>query len=116
MKRFATLFLAFGLASAASAAVAEQAKDQVSKQTLKPQPVQMTEAQLDNVAGGALVAAGNLIAVQLRDVADVNNVQVAVPVTAAVGAAVGVLSGPQVAAAQAVQRGVFGRQTGAITN
>jgi hypothetical protein len=110
MNRFATLFVAIGLASAGSTALAEAAKDQASKPKL--QPVQMTDAQLDSVAGGALVADGNLIAVQVNDVASHNNVQVAVPVTAAVGAAVGVLSGPQVAAAQAIQRGTtFGRQT-----
>jgi hypothetical protein len=112
MNRFATLFVAFGLASAGSTALAEASKDQASRQTPRPQPVQMSEAQLDSVAGGALVAAGDLIAVQVNDVASHNNVQVAVPVTAAVGAAVGVLSGPQVAAAQAIQRGTtFGRQT-----
>jgi hypothetical protein len=104
MNRFATIFVAFGLATAGSTALAEQAKDPVSKQNPKPQPVQMTEAQMDNVAGGALVADGNLIAVQLQDVASHNNVQVAVPVTAAVGN-VGVLSGPQVADVMAAQRG-----------
>ena len=105
MKRFATVFVALGLATAGSTALAEQAQ-----QAPKPQPVKMTAAQMDNVAGGALVASGDLIAVQLQDVASHNNVQVAVPVTAAVGAAVGVLSGPQVAGAMATQRGSLGRQ------
>jgi len=111
MKRFATFSFVFGLASAGSPALAEQTIDQVSMQAAQPQPVLMTEAQMDNVAGGALVATGNLIAVQLKDVASDNNVQVAVPVTAAVGAAVGVLSGPQVAAARSGDaRARFGRQ------
>jgi hypothetical protein len=97
MRCFATLFAAIGLATAGSTVLAE--------------PVQMTDAQLDNVAGGALVAAGNLIS--LQDVVDVNNnnINVAVPVTAAVAANVGVLSGPQVAAARSGDaRARFGRQ------
>jgi hypothetical protein len=112
MKRFATLFVALGLATAGSTAIAEQATDQLNMQAAKPQPIAMTEAQLDSVAGGALVAAGNLIAVQ--DVVDVNNnnINVAVPVTAAVAANVGVLSGPQVAAARSGDaKARFGRQT-----
>jgi hypothetical protein len=110
MKRVASIFVAVGLATAGSTALANQSKDQASQQADKPKPVLMTEAQMDNVAGGALVADGNLIAVQLQDVASHNNVMVQVPVTAAVGAAVGVLSGPQVANAMAAQRGAFGRQ------
>jgi hypothetical protein len=113
MKRFANLFVALGLATAGSTVLAEQQDQQLRTQDAKPQPVQMTDAQLDNVAGGALVAAGNLISVQLQDVVDVNNnnVNVAVPVTAAVGANVGVLSGPQVAAARSGDaRARFGRQ------
>lgn len=78
MNRFATIFVAFGLATAGSTALGEQAKEQVSKQAPKPQPVQMTEAQMDNVAGGALVTA------ILVDVVDVNNndVVVKIPVQA----------------------------------
>jgi hypothetical protein len=104
MKRFATVFVALGLATAGSTALADQ------QPASKPQPVKMTAAQMDNVAAGALVADGNLISVQLQDVASHNNVQVAVPVTAAVGAAVGVLSGPQVAGAMAGQATNLGRQ------
>ena len=110
MKRFATVFVALGLATAGSSALAQQGMDQVNKQSSKPQPVKMTEAQMDNVAGGALVNVVAFDLIELRDVANGNNVQVAVPVTAAVGAAVGVLSGPQVAAAMAQQRGSLGRQ------
>jgi hypothetical protein len=76
MKRFATLFVALGLATAGSTVIAEEAKDQVSTQDAKPQPVQMSDAQLDNVA------AGQLIEVILIDVVDVRNVQVAIPVNA----------------------------------
>ena len=109
MKRFATLFAAVSLATAGTAALADQ--DQLNKQAAKPQLVKMTDAQLDNVAGGALVAAGNLVSVQVQDVVSDNNINVAVPVTAAVGAAVGVLSGPQVAAARSGDQAVrFGRQ------
>ncbi len=43
MKRFATLFVALGLATAGSTVLAEEAKDQVSEQNAKPQPMQMTE-------------------------------------------------------------------------
>ena len=112
MKRFATLIAAVSLATAGTAALADQSKDQLNKQTVKPQPVKMTDAQLDNVAGGALVFIGpDLIDVDVRNVAQ--GVQVAVPVTAAIGN-VGVLSGPQLADVMASQRGVsggtFGRQ------
>lgn len=95
MKRFATLFVALGLATAGSAVLADQAKDQITKQTPKPQPVQMTDAQMDKVAGG--------IAVAIFDTVDVeqvlNNANIAVTVPVNVGANVGVLSGPQLAAA-----------------
>lgn len=85
MKRFATFFVSLGLATAGSMALAEQAKDQVSKQDAKPQPVQMTEQQLDNVAAGALV---NVIAFDVVDVRNVDvlrNANVNVPVQAQVG-------------------------------
>src|SRR5688500_2125297 len=75
MKRFTPLCVALGLATAGSAAIAEQAKDQVNPPAAKPQPVQMTDAQLDNVAAG-------LIDVVLIDVVDVRDVQVAIPVNA----------------------------------
>lgn len=83
MNRFASFFIAFGLASAGSTAFAEQAKDQLSTQAAKPQPVMMTDAQMDNVAAG-------LVNVMLIDLIDIerNNVavQVAVPVNATVAA------------------------------
>ena len=85
MKRIATLCIAFGLAAAGSAALAAQ-PEQAAKPP-KPQPVQMTEAQLDNVAAGALI---NAVLVDVVDVNN-NNVQVAIPVNAAV--AVQVLGG-----------------------
>lgn len=59
-------------------------------------PTKMTDAQLDNVTGGALVNA------VIIDAVDVNqndvSVQVQAPVNAAVGVAV--LSGPQLVGAQ----------------
>lgn len=98
MKRIATLVAAFGLATAGSAAFAAQ-PDQSAKQPLaqpvtKPQPVKMTEAQLDKVAGGALI---NAVLVDVVDVNN-NNVQVAIPVNAAV--AVGILGAAGAAALQ----------------
>jgi hypothetical protein len=44
MNRFACIFIAFGLAAAGSTALAAE-----------PQPVMMTEAQMDNVTGGGLI-------------------------------------------------------------
>lgn len=89
MKRFAAFSLVVGLATAGPAALAEQAEDQVVRnQDSKPQPVQMTEAQMDNVAAGALL---NVFVV---DVADVNNVannldvNVLIPVNASVAAGI----------------------------
>jgi hypothetical protein len=75
MKLFATLVVATGFAAAGTTAFAEQAKDQADPPAAKPQPVQMTDAQLDNVAAG-------LIDVVLIDVVDVGDVQVAIPVNA----------------------------------
>lgn len=60
--------------------------DQVNKQSSKPQPVKMTEAQMDNVAGGAL-----LIDVYVIDVANNNNVAVAIPAHVNVNAVVALL-------------------------
>lgn len=100
MKRFATVLVALGFASAGSAAFAEQSKEQVKKQESKPQPVQMTEAQMDNVAAG--------IAVLLIDTVDAN-VGVQAPVAANVQ--VGVLAN-QIAGAGAAA----GRQVGRINN
>ena len=104
MKRFTTLFVALGLATAGSTALAEQTKEQVSKQQSNPQPVQMTEAQLDNVAAGVAIAIFDVV--ELENVLNNANIAVAVPVN--VGANVGVLSGPQLASAG--QR-LVGRQT-----
>jgi len=68
-------------------------------------PVKLTEAQMDNVTAGALL---NVVAI---DVLDVNNnqVQVAVPVTAAVTAQVGILS-QQIGSAAAGQTGRIGQR------
>jgi hypothetical protein len=86
MNRFATFIIALVLAGAGSTALAEQTKDQLSKQTAKPQPVQMTDAQMDNVAGGLITAV-------LVDVVDVNNnnVQIAIPAHVNVNAVVALL-------------------------
>jgi hypothetical protein len=75
MKRITTLVLALGFTGAASTALAEQAIDQARTQDAKPQPIQMSDAQLDGVAAG-------LIDVVLIDVVDVRDVQVAIPVNA----------------------------------
>jgi hypothetical protein len=72
MKRCNAFVLAFALATAGSSAFAK--------------PALMSDAQLDNVAGGQ----GALIDVTLVDVVDVNNnqVQVFVPVNASVAAGI----------------------------
>jgi hypothetical protein len=93
MKRFATLLVAFGLATAGSTALAEQAKDQVSKQKAKPQPVKMTDAQLDNVAAGR----ASLIEVDITRNDILRNVNANVQVVAAaavLGAAGAAQGGP----------------------
>ena len=96
MKRFASVVVALGLATAGSTALATQPKDQVNAQASKPQPVKMTDAQMDNVAGGALVS---VVAVDVVDVENVlNNVRVAIPVNASV--AIAVLGGAVAAASQ----------------
>jgi hypothetical protein len=83
MNRFASLILALVLAGAGSTALAEQTKDQVSTQTAKPQPVQMTDAQMDNVAGGLIT----VVAIDVVDVQNVaNNLSVDVAIPANVGA------------------------------
>lgn len=91
MKSIAAFASALCLAASGSA-LANQPVEQESKARA---PIPMTDTQMDNVAGGALV---NAI---LVDVVDVNNndVQVAVPVNAAVAA--GILGN---AGAIAVQR------------
>jgi hypothetical protein len=81
MKRLATVFFALGLATAGSTALAAQANDQLGKQASKPQPVKMTDAQMDNVGGGALLT---VVAFDVIDVENVaNNLRVAIPVNAA---------------------------------
>jgi hypothetical protein len=86
MNRLASFIVAFSLAAAGSSALANQVNDRASKQAAKPKPAQMTEAQMDKVAGGQ----GSLIEVTLVDVVDVNNnqVQVFIPVNASVAAAI----------------------------
>jgi hypothetical protein len=95
MNRFASIFVAVGLATAGSTALAKEAKE-LSGAPPKPQPMLMTDAQMDNVAAG-------LINVLLIDTVDVENVRVNVPVQADVianvNAAVAVLS-DQVSAGQ----------------
>jgi hypothetical protein len=91
MKAFASLATAATLAFTGSAALAQG-------------PVQMTDEQLDSTAAG-------LITVIAVDVVDINNnqVQVAVPVTAAVTAQVGILS-QQFALTEATQVGRIGQR------
>lgn len=74
---------------ASGSAFADQVSD---KDKLAHTPVPLTEAQMDNVTGGALI---NAVVV---DVVDVRNVQVAVPVNAAV--AIGILGAAGAAALQ----------------
>lgn len=98
MKRFATLFAALGLATAGFPALADQAKDQA-----KPQPMQMTDAQLDTVAAGQIQITDGLVTVQVGDVDveipvrvlnnSVNDNTVQVPVAANVAATVVALGG-----------------------
>ena len=114
MNRFASIFVALGLATAGSTAFANETTDQLSNQTANPQPVQMTDAQLDNVAAGLvtvvlvdLVDANNLTVIEdgVRVLNNsLNDVTVQVPVQAAVGAAVAVLGNAGAIAQQ------FGRQ------
>jgi hypothetical protein len=82
MNRFASIFVAFGLATAGSTALAEQAKDQ-DQLSAKPQPVQMTDAQMDEVAAGLIFVT---VPVNVSD----NTVQVAIPVQAGVAASAAV--------------------------
>jgi hypothetical protein len=115
MNRFASIAFAVGLATAGTPALADQAIGQLEAQTAKPQPMQMTDAQLDNVAAG-------LVTVVLVDIVDANGLTVVddgirvralnnslndltiqVPVQAAVGVAAGVL-GNAAAVAQTLGR------------
>ena len=88
MKRFATVFFALGLATAGSTALAAQAKDQLDKQAPKPQPVKMTDAQMDNVAAGLIAIPITVVAIDVADVSNVaNNLRLSVPVVAAANVA-----------------------------
>jgi hypothetical protein len=72
--------LAAALIASGSAFAGEVSDKDMSAHT----PVSLTEAQMDNVTGGALV---NAILVDVVDVNN-NNVQLAVPVNAAVAAGI----------------------------
>ena len=85
MKKIA--ILAALATAAASSAFAQQPTPVVPEQAVASTPVLMTDEQMDKVTAGALL---NVALVDVVDVRDVN-VQVAVPVNAAV--AVGVLGG-----------------------
>ena len=79
MKKASTLAVALGLALSGAAYAGQE-----TPQAKASGPVQMTDAQMDNVVAGALL---NLLVI---DAVDINNntVQVAVPVNAAVAAGV----------------------------
>ena len=90
MKTLAAVVTALAVAASTSAFA-----DQISDNERQAQgPVPMTESQMDNVTGGALV---NAILVDVVDVNN-NNVQVAIPVNAAV--AIGILGAAGSAALQ----------------
>lgn len=73
--------------AAASSAFAQQPTPVTPEQVVASKPVPMTDEQMDKVTAGALI---NVLLLDVVDVRDVN-VQVAVPVNAAV--ALGVLGG-----------------------
>ena len=83
MKQVFAVAFAFGLVAAPAAFAADQ---KAAEQ--KPQPVQMSDAQLDNVSAGALINAFVI------DVVDINNNQVAVSVPVSASVAASVLGGP----------------------
>jgi hypothetical protein len=106
MKRFSNVFVAVAFALAGSTAIAGQDK---------PRPVQMSDAQLDAVAAGAVQVTEGLVNVTVGDVTvqdipvrvltnSVNGNTVQVPVAANVNAVVGVLGNAAGLARQ------FGRQ------
>ena len=82
MKMITAFATALSFAAAASSGFAGQMGNEDRQAQA---PVEMTDAQMDNVTGGALI---NVFVV---DVGNRNNVQVAIPVNAAVAA--GVLGG-----------------------
>lgn len=84
MKKVTSLAFAVAMASTGSAAFAEQ---DVSKQ-VQSAPIAMSDAQLDNVSAGALIDVVVVDVVDARNVANNNQVQVAIPVNAAVAASI----------------------------
>ena len=93
MKRFANVVVAVGFALAGSAALADQAK---------PQPMKMSDAQLDSVAAGAVQVTDGLVNVTVGDITvqdipvriltnSINGNTVQVPVAANVNAVVAAL-------------------------
>lgn len=89
MNKFAPFAVAALFAASGSAAFAELKQD---TNTLASGPVEMTDAQLDQVSAGA-PNFNNLVSVDVSNVANNLNAQVAVPVNAAVAVgAIGVLS------------------------
>lgn len=114
MKRVVTFSLVLGLATVSSSVLAEQRDQRPRNHQAGPQPVQMSDAQLDSVAAGQISITEGLVAVEVGDVTvlqdvrilnnSVNDLTVQIPVAATVGAAVAVLGN---AAAVAQQ---FGRQ------
>ena len=104
MNRFASFLTALSFATAGSSALAVQDDQQIQPQNANPQPVQMSDAQLDSVAAGQLVfIPGGLIDVVVNDVTveipvrvlnhSVNNNQISVQVPVAAGIGAGVLGG-----------------------
>src|SRR3954466_13902207 len=91
MKIITAVATALSFAAASTSGFAGQAGDQ---ETIAKAPVEMTDAQMDNVTGGALI---NAILVDVVDVNN-NNVQVAIPVNA--GAAIAILGAAGAAALQ----------------
>ena len=91
MKIVTAVATALTFAAASTGGFAGQTGDQERQAQA---PVEMTDAQMDNVTGGALI---NAILVDVVDVNN-NNVQVAIPVNASVAA--GILGAAGAAALQ----------------
>jgi len=91
MKIITAIATVLSFAAASTSGFAGQAVDQAKQAQA---PVEMTDAQMDNVTGGALI---NAVLVDVVDVNN-NNVQVAIPVNAAV--AIGILGAAGSAALQ----------------
>ena len=95
MKRIISAVAVIGFAFASSAALADQAKPAQAK----PQPIQMTDAQLDAVAAGQIEIGSGLVDIGPVDIDvralnnSLNDVRVFVPVDVAanINAVVGVL-------------------------